>query len=63
MHGGNKRQHIHSLGQPWNKSHGKTEGGDGERGTHSRGRGETAGAVGRGFRDAVMDMGDTQVGR
>ena len=61
-HGGNNRRQRHSLEKPWRKSCKKIRGGDGVRGTYSRGRVETPGAGERGFGDSGIEMGNTQVG-
>ena len=62
-HGGNKRRKRHRLGKSWRKYRGKMGGGDVERGTRSRGRGETTREGERGFGYDGTETGDGQVGR
>ena len=62
MHGVDKRSHRHSLWQPWSKYNRKPGWGNMERGTHSRGQGETEGSGERGFGYYGMETGEAQVG-
>ena len=53
----------HILGQPWRKFQENLEGGDRDRGAHSRVRGGVAGVDKRGVVYSGMETGDSHEGR